>query len=64
MVHKTQVENKYKTLQFRDTGTIWYTGHREKTNTKLYSPETLAPYGTQNTGRRLIHTTQKAKKDE
>ena len=46
-----------KNGQSRETGNIWYTRHRTKTNktegqSRMDNPEKLTTFGTQDTGRR------------
>ena len=62
LVHKTQDEDKQNrganmNGQSRETGNIWYTGHRTKTDktegqSRMDISEKLATFGTQDTGRR------------
>jgi len=58
-----KTERAIKNGQPRKTGNIWYTRHRTKTN-KKHNTETLATFGTQDTGQRQTkpkNTTQKTK---
>jgi hypothetical protein len=62
LVHKSQDEDKenwgaIKNGQSRETGNIWYTRQRTKTNktegqSRMDNPEKLATFGTQDRGRR------------